>query len=205
MKLSEIDDSNRDDHYHLASDDECYFFLEYTSGRNFSFSQANQIITNLKKKPSKRGLPEYQYKTRVITQAAASVRGALRHEWLEHATLIPVPGSKAAGHPQYDNRMEQVCRGILPGLDVRNLVVQTESTIAAHEAGEGQRPSVNELIQLYRIDEDLVNPAPTSIAIFDDVLTAGTHYLAMKTILRNRFPGVDIRGMFIARRVFPPE
>lgn len=205
MQLSEIDDSNRDDHSRLTSADECYYFLEYTSGRDYSFSKANQIIANLKKKPSRRGLPEYQYKLQVIRQASATFKGALNPTWLERATLVPVPGSKARDHPEYDDRMERVCTGIQQGLDVRNLVIQTETIIAAHEAGEGQRPSVQDLLGIYEIDEGLSDPAPTSIAIFDDVLTAGTHFRAMQMVLQQRFPDADICGMFIARRVFPPD
>ena len=41
------------------------------------------------------------------------------------------------------------------------------------------------------------------IGIFDDVLTAGTHYRAMAITLGNRFPGIPIFGFFVARRVFP--
>jgi hypothetical protein len=36
------------------------------------------------------------------------------------------------------------------------------------------------------------------------VLTAGTHFVAMRTMLRDRFPQAPIFGFFIARRVFPP-
>ena len=43
------------------------------------------------------------------------------------------------------------------------------------------------------------------IMIVDDVLTAGTHYRAMQTVLSQRFPGVPINAIFMARRVFPPE
>jgi hypothetical protein len=77
------------------------------------------------------------------------------------------------------------------------------STAAAHEAGSGERPSVEDLLAIYEIDETLAQPAPTAIGIFDDVLTAGTHYRAMEITLRNCFPGVPIFGIFIARRVFP--
>jgi hypothetical protein len=41
------------------------------------------------------------------------------------------------------------------------------------------------------------------IGIVDDVLTAGTHYCAMKSTLQARFPGVLVVGFFIARRVQP--
>ncbi|GGO62819.1 hypothetical protein SAMN05444398_1295 [Roseovarius pacificus] len=204
MRLSEIDDHNRGDHYYLTPQDECFYLLEYTSGRDFSFSQANQIISNLKKKPSERFIKGgYHYKAQVIRQASNTLREAIHPDWLQRSTLIPVPGSKCVGHLDYDDRMEQICRGIQDGLDVRNLVTQTVSTEAAHEAGINPRPTVEELIDLYQIDETLCDPAPTDIGVFDDVLTAGTHFKAMKTVLNRRFPGVRVSGFFIARRVFP--
>lgn len=205
MRLSRIDDASRSDHFHLTEEDECYYFLEYTSGRTYSFSQANSAISNLKKKPSSRDRPDYKYKLEVIRTASNTFRSALNHEWLRQATLVPIPGSKARAHPDYDDRMEQVCRGIQAGLDVRNLVVQRESTAASHEAGDGSRVTVDELMDLYQTDEDLACPEPKSIAIFDDVLTAGVHFRAMKNTLTRRFPGIPIIGMFIARRIFPPE
>ena len=203
MRLSEIDDYNRVDHHHLTNKDDCYYLLEYTSGQSFSFSKANQIISNLKKKPSERQTKGgYKYKLEVIGQASNTLRNAIDPEWLKGATLVPVPGSKCIGHPDYDDRMEQICKGIQRGLDVRNLVTQIRSTSAAHEAGNNRRPTVKELIRLYQIDESLCDPVPTDIGIFDDVLTAGTHFQAMNTVLSQRFPGVRITGFFIARRVF---
>jgi hypothetical protein len=80
--------------------------------------------------------------------------------------------------------------------------MQRVSLAAAHES-RGNRPSVEELLRVYEIDETLVSPAPRWIGVFDDVLTAGSHFVAMKTILQGRFPGVSISGFFIARRVFP--
>ncbi len=205
MRLSQIDDASRADHAHLTAEDECYYFLEYTSRRDYRFSKANDIISNLKKKPSNNGRADYKYKLRVMQQASNAFRGALNTEWLDQATLVPVPGSKAMAHPDYDNRMEQICRNIRNGVDVRNLVVQRDSTVASHEAGSSNRITVDELLQLYEIDEGLTEPSPTDIAVFDDVLTAGTHFRAMKTVLAARFPGVRITGMFIARRVFPSD
>lgn len=43
---------------------------------------------------------------------------------------------------------------------------------------------------------------PSTVWIMDDVLTAGTHYRAMHIALSQRFPGVPIYGVFLARRVF---
>ena len=39
--------------------------------------------------------------------------------------------------------------------------------------------------------------------VVNDVLTSGCHYLAVKTVLLERFPRARIRGLFIARRAFP--
>jgi predicted amidophosphoribosyltransferase len=205
MRLSEIDDSNRPDHTRLINGDRCLFMFEYTSGRDYSFSATNDLINNLKKKPTASQI-QLRYKAGAINRCATELREALNPQWLDIATIVPVPGSKANDHPDFDNRMESVAQLIRPGLDVRNLVIQSESTAAAHEvaAVNGDRVTVDELVQLYRINENLVAPPPRAIGVLDDVLTAGTHFRAMKIILSHRFPNVDITGIFIARRVFPP-
>jgi hypothetical protein len=56
---------------------------------------------------------------------------------------------------------------------------------------------------VYKIDESLAVPPPRQIGVFDDVLTAGTHFRAMKAILERRFPETRITGIFVARRIFP--
>jgi hypothetical protein len=203
MRLSEIDDSSRGDHTRLRDDDKCLFMYEYTSGRDYSFSATNNLINNLKKKPTA-SVAQLRYKAGAIDQCATALREALNPEWLNVATVVPIPGSKSADHPDFDNRMERVARLIRPGLDVRNLIIQGQSTAAAHEVSLGDRVTVEELVELYGINEALAAPPPRTIGILDDVLTAGTHYRAMRIVLNRRFPGVPITGLFIARRVFPP-
>jgi hypothetical protein len=116
---------------------------------------------------------------------------------------VPVPPSKAKSDAGYDDRILQVCRQIrtAPALDVRELVLQRSSLPAAHESQ--QRPSVEDLLREYLIDERFADPPPRWIGVFDDVLTAGTHFVAMKTIVSRRFPGTRVQGFFIARLVFP--
>jgi predicted amidophosphoribosyltransferase len=201
LRLRKIDEQSRPDHFRLSADDECYFLYEYTSQRNYSFSSTNNLISNLKKKP---GAPGYQYKLSAIAQSALGLRNAINPKWFDGATLIPVPPSKVRGHPDYDDRITQVCQRIrsMPPLDLRELVVQRTSLPAAHESS-GQRPSVEDLLAAYEIDETLAQPIPNRIGVVDDVLTAGTHFVAMKTILTARFPRNSISGFFIAPRVFP--
>lgn len=205
LRLSQIDASNIADHTRLVESDSCLYVYEYTSGRNYAFSQTNSLINNLKKRPSTASPAELRYKAGAIDDCAKLFAATLNPEWLDIATLVPIPGSKAADHPDFDDRMARVLRGIRPGVDVRELVRQRTSTVAAHEAAPGERISVQALIDDYEIVEALAEPPPRQIGIFDDVLTAGTHYRAMHTVLSRRFPGVPITGLFVARRVFPPE
>ena len=46
-RFLEIDDQSRGHHNSLTGDDACYFLYEYTSGKNFSFSETNRLISNL--------------------------------------------------------------------------------------------------------------------------------------------------------------
>ena len=140
-----------------------------------------------------------------MLRLANPMRSVLRPDWLKEATLVPIPPSKAKDDPEYDDRMRVICENIPADfkIDVRDLVSQTESYGAAHESDH--RPSVADLLEIYQINEDEAAPAPKAIGIMDDVLTAGVHYRAMHTVLLRRFPGISIVGIFIARRVFPPN
>ena len=93
-------------------------------------------------------------------------------------------------------------QAIWPGqqADIRELIVQTESTPAAHAAVVG-RPGPSEIQNRYEVDEALTVPAPIAIAIVDDVLTTGAHFCASRVVLGARFPTAAIIGLFIARRV----
>jgi hypothetical protein len=63
------------------------------------------------------------------------LEGALTGDWLATGTIVPIPPSKTVDHPEYDDRMSAICRGIRHeghGVDVRDLIRQRQSTEAAH-------------------------------------------------------------------------
>ncbi len=203
MKFSQIDDLTRSDHAYLQGDDECLYLREYTSGQGYGHSETNDLISNFKKKPDRRGRPEYRYKEQAIWTLADELRGAnLNRDWFAKATLVPIPPSKVRGHPLHDDRMLQVVRrfSVGTGYDVRELIVQRDNMEAAHESA--RRPTPFELEANYYVEESLASPHPTAIALFDDVLTTGSHFRAAKRLLRTRFPDVRVVGIFVARRVF---
>jgi predicted amidophosphoribosyltransferase len=178
---------------------------EYTARRGFSYSPTNQLINNLKKKPHSASSRELQYKNLAINEIGLAFRKTLASEVnvekLRASTLVPIPPSAISSDTRYDDRMLRVLdrMGAGLGLDIRELVKQYRSVPPAHECDA--RPSPQEIAENYYIDEDLSSPDPKIVWIFDDVLTAGSHYRAMKMVLRVRFPAISIAGFFVARRV----
>jgi predicted amidophosphoribosyltransferase len=202
MMLTKIDDLIRPDHGYLTSNDQCYFLGEYTARKGYSQSATNQLIFNFKKGMDRRvKLEEWKYKQQAIETVSRMFYETLDPQLLIAATLVPIPPSKAKSDPMYDDRLLQMLQGIdiTSNLDIRELIIQTQSTQAAHELENRPRPE--EIEKLYTIDTNLVQPIPSEIWIFDDVLTAGTHYRAASSILVKTFPGVPISGYFVARRV----
>jgi predicted amidophosphoribosyltransferase len=63
------------------------------------------------------------------------------------------------------------------------------------------RLSPDQIAAGYQIDENLCEPAPNTIALFDDVITTGAHFVAARRVLQVRFPQARVFGFFIARRV----
>jgi len=197
--LTRIDELHLSDHYHLDRDDECYFIGEYTAGRGFSHSTTNQLIYNLKKSVDRRGAPEYWHKEEAIRRAARALGQFLNPEFVQRGTFVPVPPSRTPGDPLYDDRIIQVIRQLDPNVDGREIIRQIVSTPGAHLRQD--RPGPRELYDNYEIEEALVEPLPSTIAVVDDVLTTGAHFKAMKRILQETFPGVKVSGLFLARRV----
>jgi hypothetical protein len=199
--LTEIDDLTRPDHYHLSASDTCLFLGEYTARKGFSFSATNQLVLNFKKSVDRRGRPEWQHKERAIREVGEAFAGAIKAAWLAGVTLVPIPPSKEKNDPLYDDRMLRMLLSIpaTQPLDIRELLIQRQTMDAAHDADI--RPSPDEIAAAYQIDEGRCEPAPNAIALFDDVITTGAHFVAARRVLLRRFPQVQIIGFFIARRV----
>lgn len=205
LTLTRVDSLILGDHYYLTADDECYFLREYTARGGFDASETNQIIQNIKKSPERRGRPEWFYKERDLQQAAAELRAALNPAWLRSATIVPVPPHVVKGDPLHDDRVLQIATLMGAGAktDVRELIVQIATIDSSHQSAS--RPKPHELRAHYRVDETLCAPAPTTIGVLDDILTAGAHFRASKDILVERFPGVPVVGVFYARRIVAVE
>lgn len=136
------------DHNRLLDTDKCGFLLEWTKGQDLKTNRVSSLIANIKKKPNEVSAAELRYKQQDIALCSTLIRDATNSDWTANGTFVPVPPSKAVGDPNYDDRMAQICRGIAPDIDVRNLVTQSISVQATHERPDGQRypaPSPHDL------------------------------------------------------------
>ena len=200
QRLTKVDYLTLPDHSYLDPEDDCYFLGEYTARMGFGYSYTNNLISNFKKSVDRKGRPEWRYKELAIEETASAFRAALTDEDLVNWSFVPIPPSKAKDHPEYDDRVTRMLMRIRPDppLDVRELILQTQTTEAVHTTDDRLTPE--EILGLYQIDESLAEPKMGMIAIVDDLLTTGAHFRAAKTILSGRFPESRIVGLFVARR-----
>lgn len=205
LLLTKVDALLGADHYHLTSEDECFVLREYTPRAGFSYSETNNLISNLKKSPERRGKPEWFYKEQAVRQLGQELRQATNPKWLLDATIVPMPPSKTKGHPLYDDRIVQIARILCDGTgaQMRELLYQDVDTEAHHQ--QDNRRDVTRLMNILKVDESVASPPPRQIGILDDMLTTGAHFRAGKHVLLQRFPGVRVLGLFLARRVIVNE
>jgi hypothetical protein len=201
-KLWKIDESTVDQHFSLRDGDRCYYIWEYTAGKGYDFSPTNQLISNLKIKPSQiaRSPNRNYYKEQAISHAAAGLRHFLRQDHAEQRmTFIPVPGSKAAGDPDHDERMLRVLQRALQdwSADIRPMLELTQSTPADHETTD--RLSYDELCAISRLNNPSGKTVRPIVVVVDDVLNSGKHFKVAQALISTQFPDVEIRGLFLAR------
>src|ERR1051325_8946914 len=213
LLLSRIDDLVRGDHYHLSTDDKCYFLREYTAYAGYSYSETNNLISNLKKSPEKKDLPEYYYKGEAIKQCARELGDALPKKWnLDNWALVPVPPSTTETNPLHDDRIWQIARRVVracnptgkgPGLLCGRLLRTINDRDALHASA--RKRDVAALAANLEVDETLAASCGFKGLIFlDDVITTGATFVACRSVLRRRLPDMRIIGVFVARRVPEP-
>ncbi len=152
-KLSQIDETTVGQHFLLNSTDVCYHIREYTRRGGFGASPTNNLISNLKKKPSKiqTNPREAPWKENAIGYCAQALQRMMNRPWIDgYGTLVRVLQRAFAGST----------------VDIRPLLTQSCSTTADHETSERQR--FEELLAVTRVDEAIVGAGVRPhIMVFD--------------------------------------
>lgn len=158
-----------------------------------------------KKKVNRKECDDWKYKQIAITKCTDALKRLFESSGnIGDFTLVPIPPSKIKSNPLYDDRISQILNGLIPSFcncDVRELLFCLKDMDPSHQAE--QRPNIENLYLNYGIDEKKSDNVRNKIILFDDVLTNGTHFYAARKKLLEYFPGSEVFGCFIARRVFP--
>ena len=204
QRLTAIDERTRGDHWYLRRTDVCRYLGRYAPGKGLDYSATNRLILRLKMLVPG-GRVELPVKEKAIAAVAAALRKALDGSVLERAVFVPVPPSKAKDDDGYDDRLVRMLRAVRPErpLDVREVILQTRSVEPSHRRAARLRPW--EIVELYRIDEEVAAPEAGLVIVVDDLLTSGAHFRAAQQVLWRRFPDIDVVGLFLARREREPE
>ena len=137
MVPSQIDDLLRSAYSHLAENDECFFLLEYTSGKGYAHSKTNNFISNLQKNPTSSAKVLVHKKQAVATAAQLVEAAQTQLPWPQDACWMPVPPSKAPDDPEYDDRLVSVLRQA-GTVNVCELITQKTSTATAKSGARKQ-------------------------------------------------------------------
>jgi predicted amidophosphoribosyltransferase len=164
----------------------------------------NQLIYNFKKEPVKKtNSQEWYWKEKAISDVAALLESSDLWHVLKNCLWVPMPSSKLKTDENYDDRLMDVLRLLQkkePKLDIRELLSIKAGRSQAHVPGS-KRPSLSEHQENLIFDSSKKSPVPKTIIIFDDVITTGASFKAVKLILQDEYPGISIAGIFVARSI----
>jgi hypothetical protein len=193
---------------HFQEKDSLYLVYgrTYTVGVGYSYSETNNLISNLKISPDE--LHRLKYKNiainRFIEEVKAFFSDAIKPDnniTLPTFQIIPIPPSKCRANPKYDDRMEQVASGIAD-LNFANYfpVLETKNdSLASHLSSDSRDPSI--IYDNMVVNTNLLGNYSSGdiLVLLDDVLTSGAHLSAALRHLRETFDKPNVMGIFWAK------
>jgi hypothetical protein len=199
-RLVKIDALTRLEHYHLTADDDCYFLWEWDAAP-YAESATTDFIGNFQRDPKFRDRYwPWLFKNQAMRHAAAAICQTILPEW-ESSVFVPVPPSKVKGDPRHDSRLMDTLR--FAGTHVREsreLILQVTNSESRQKDFSPSMRAHNWTINLSSLAQ-----VPQHVVVFDDLLTGGSHFAAMKIVLARKLQGVPVSGLFLARRVLASQ
>lgn len=200
-RFTKIDDLTRDQHRFLEEEDFILYLGEYTVDGGYKIETNSQIL-NFKMSPRKRvtNPNQFRYKDRAIEYWSRKLREAVAAERVPRIAWFPIPCSKPIGHQEYDDRLLRLLRRAFGNAAVvLSAISQREARVAAHDTGD--RPDPARLIAGWDFQALPIPGEVDTLVIFDDVMTRGASYNAARQLLKQAYPGMVIKGVFLARAV----
>jgi hypoxanthine-guanine phosphoribosyltransferase len=164
------------EHCYLDCSDECYFTDVYDCRPKSGIKPTVLLIK--------------QECASTIRRLAVELKPLLPPEWTRSYTFVAIPSSRGS------NRPISAMLHHLQLNDIRELVVQREATPLSRM---GWRLSPVEREEFFALNDLAADPKPSAVVLVDDVLTTGSHFRAARSVVRKRWPGLRIIGLFLAR------
>lgn len=182
----------------ITKDDNCYYFMEKES-EGYTKSSANNLINNFKKPVDRRGRPEWTYKENAIK---VFIDDLCIINFVKPYTIIPAPTSKPRGHQDWDNRLDEVTKGLgerNSHLNIEKALDTSEVLTPAHLNGSRDI----DFIKSKTVWNGITNLESDTVILIDDVLTTGAHFKAWKEFIMENDPRVkNVIGLFWALHVW---
>lgn len=194
-------DTSENKPFYLSPEDECYFAREYTAGKGYSFSKANNLILNLKKPMSKKGTNEFQHKINAVNQFATEL-AELLDGIADNAAIMAVPCSKRKDHQLFDPRNEAVVELLkkkLPQIEVIEPITRSVNVEPLHMS-VGKRADPDQIMK--SLDCVELKTDREIIVVVDDVITNGAHFVAVRRMLQKQNSEMRVIGAFWAKTVW---
>lgn len=196
FKWREIDDLSRP--FYLDASDYCVYAREHVNG-GYDISESNQMLFNYKKPIFYKNQPQWYYKLHSIALFASELNVL---SFPKQSVLIPAPTSKPRTSPLYDSRIEDSLNELSkyrPDLQIQKIIDVTEELRSVHSEGGSRNPS--DLIEFLKVEDFSLLERPKRVFLIDDIITSGGHFKAIKTAFNQKYPDIEMIGVFWARHL----
>ncbi len=200
--------------YHIDQiDDDCYFILDYTPRGGYPASDDNQLVFDLKADPKAVAGQRRRHHIRLsVKNFAEALMKPITYyrQFFRHISLIPIPNSKSKDDPKYHNNLEVVGQMLESKFDqqvkLETPIVNKAARRKACQTGRRRdRQYINQLKANFRWLG--LNNHPELIIIYDDVITSGAQFKAVKEFILSNLknqPRPRIVGLFWAHTAKQP-
>lgn len=182
----------------LTADDFCYYAREFTVRRGYTESKTNQLIFNLKKPVSHRGMWGWHYKAEAIQKFAQELATLLSTAF----TVTYIPTSKTKNHPDYDSRLKDTLTLLQKHnnkICVEFPIIRTKSILAKHKGGMRDPDIERQSLKWVGFKRK-----HSRIVLIDDVITSGSGFKACQQLILENSSGIRrVGGVFWARAIYP--
>lgn len=170
------------DHRYLAADDECYCLWEYAD-------EDTGTIEAIKQMKSYGTDPAAA--SEAVGRAAQALSQAIPDDWRSFL-FVPMPPSMDNKHPRFNRSTLAILEKVEPRLPLIRPLLQQDASLP--RGNKTIRPEERARL----LSATSPSPEVTTLVLFDDVLTTGSHFSAAVQAIRAVFAG-RILGLFLAR------